>query len=114
MLDYPRAVTIANDETIIEMICSTNQRFIRMAPGFYKGVAAAIIDRWPKLHAEAVAAIVDTDPEVFRLGLGDFEAMRRLKPADGVFGMHRSCEYQTGAATENPRGREPAARNTRT
>lgn len=74
-----RAITVANDQTLADLIRSATRRVVAMAPAFSMAVAEAILDRWRVL--DAVTVIVDVDPEVYRLGYGDFEALDLLEKA---------------------------------
>lgn len=75
------AITIANDETLPELIRSAKQRLVVLAPAVSKLVAASIIDKWRSLGADAVSVILDVDAEVYRLGYGDIEALVELEKA---------------------------------
>ncbi|HRP61787.1 MAG TPA: hypothetical protein PK400_00670 [Phycisphaerales bacterium] len=73
------AMTIANDQTIAEMIRSATQRVVYLAPGCSEVVAAALADQWRLLGTDAVTVIVDVDAEICRLGYGSLDALRSLK-----------------------------------
>jgi hypothetical protein len=49
-----------------------------IAPGFSQKVAEAIIATWQRLGPGAVQIVMDPDPEVCRLGFGDFAALQKL------------------------------------
>lgn len=71
MTDTARSITIANDETLCELIASANRRLIILVPAVSTAVAKAICDRWKNLGAHAVSVILDFDPAVYRMGYGD-------------------------------------------
>lgn len=81
MSETTRAITVANDDSLSKLIRSAKQRVIAMAPAFNKLVAEAIADRWKTLGSKAVMAIVDVNPEVYRMGYGEFEALQVLEEA---------------------------------
>jgi len=81
-----RAITVANDETLVELIRPASRRVVFMAPAVSKPVADAIKQKWMMLGAEAVSVIVDVDPEVYRLGYGDFEALGILEQTAASLG----------------------------
>ena len=74
-----RSITAANDETTSDLIHSASSRLIILAPALTKKVAQAVSDKWRQLGPGAVNVILDLDPEVFRLGYGDFEALKVLE-----------------------------------
>jgi len=81
-MDSPtRAITTANDATIGDFIRSAHDRLVVLLPAMSVTVADALCDQWKRLGAERVNVIVDLDPEVFRLGYGEFEALKRLEAA---------------------------------
>ena len=82
-----RAVTIANDQTMVAMIKSATHRVILMAPAVTDEVAVALAERWQTLGGNAVTVIVDVSPEVFRLGFGDFTALQLLETTARELGV---------------------------
>lgn len=76
-----RALTVADDFTLDGMIAAAERRVLYLAPAISVRVAKSLEDAWARLGAEAVTVIVDADPEVYRLGYGDFEALRTLQDA---------------------------------
>lgn len=76
-----KAITIANDETISAMIASAHRRVIVLAPGVSTTIAAALVSKWNELGGDAVSVVLDVDPEVYRLGYGDFSALETLESA---------------------------------
>jgi len=78
-MNSPAALTVANDQAIIEMIRSAKERLIIMAPGVSEPVAAAIEERWRNLGPAAVTVILDVDPEVCRMGYGTLRALEMLR-----------------------------------
>jgi len=79
MSSLNRTICIANDQTLVDLIRSARKRIAAMAPAFSQTVAEAIRDQWLTLGADAVSVVVDVDPEVYRLGYGDFAALELLE-----------------------------------
>jgi hypothetical protein len=77
-----RLFTVASDETLIAMLWAARERFVLVAPGLSRVVAAALADR---IHKDGgpreLSVTVDTDPEICRLGYGEIEALDLLRPA---------------------------------
>ena len=73
--------TIVNlqDENLIELISSANRRLVFIAPAVTVPVARALAEAWDRLGPENVRMVLDVDPEVYRLGYGEFPALTLLK-----------------------------------
>lgn len=71
---------------IISFIRLAKQRLMFMAPGMSEEVAIALADKWRTLDKNAVDIILDLDPEVCRLGYGDFKAIRLLHDTSKALG----------------------------
>lgn len=78
MTSHGHAMTVADDGTLIDLITSARRRLVIIAPGLSASVAAAVAERWRALGPQAVTVTLDVDPEVCRLGLGEFGAVTRL------------------------------------
>src|SRR5207247_6567693 len=76
-----RAITHVNDDTLRELILSAKRRVVAVSPAFSKIVAEAIAVQWKRLGASAVSVILDSDPEVYRLGYGHLEGLEILEKA---------------------------------
>jgi len=74
-----RAITIANDATLSELIEAAHRRIVILAPALSSAVAAVVAKKWRELGASAVSVVLDVDPEVYRLGYGDFAALEMLE-----------------------------------
>ena len=71
--------TVASETTLSNLISAATERLVLIAPGVTLGLVQAIerqIDRTPRLD---VTIILDSDPEVYRLGYGTEEGLRALK-----------------------------------
>jgi len=82
-----RSITCANDETLRLLIRKAQRRVVAVAPAFTRPVADALCERWNALGADGVHVIVDLHPEVFRLGYGEFEAVKSLEQTASKLGV---------------------------
>jgi hypothetical protein len=86
--------TVINDDTLCEAIEKTAQSLVYVAPGITKPVVDAIgANLRSKPHLQ-VTAIVDLDPEVYRLGFGTEEGLRALQELAGQ--QHFALRQQEG------------------
>jgi hypothetical protein len=74
----PYAVVSLRDIELEGQISCTRRRLVVIAPGLSESVAKAIVKKWHELGPNAVQVILDSDPEVCRLGLGDLTALKML------------------------------------
>ena len=72
------AVVSLRDVELEGQVNCARRRLVVIAPGLSESVAKAIIKKWYELGREAVQVVLDTDPEVCRLGLGDLSALQML------------------------------------
>jgi hypothetical protein len=75
------AVAIAGDTQVIEFVQSARERLIFVAPAVNQAVAAAICEQSASLGEAAATVILDTDPEVYRLGYGEPASLQLLEAA---------------------------------
>jgi len=70
--------TVATDESLSKLICQARDRILFIAPGITEPVASALVARLadPRL---SITVILDSDPEVYRLGFGTPEGLSTLK-----------------------------------
>lgn len=71
--------TVINDDTLCEAIRSTQESLVYVAPGITKPVVDAISDSLAKKPHLLCTAIIDLDPEVYRLGFGTDEGLKALQ-----------------------------------
>ncbi len=77
-----RIFTSASDSVLQNMICSAKTRLVLISPGLPLAVANTLVDRIKTNGAPStLAVIVDTDPEVCRLGYGEIESIDVLNEA---------------------------------
>ena len=86
--------TVVNDETLCAAIEATEQSLVYVAPGVTKPVVDAMgASLRTKPHLQ-VTAIIDLDPEVYRLGFGTEEGLRALQELAGQ--QHFALRQQQG------------------
>jgi hypothetical protein len=76
-----RTFTVASDTTLVDLIRRANRRLVVVAPAVTDAVAEAIVARLPDLGLVSITLILDTDPEVYRLGYGTPSALEKLRAA---------------------------------
>lgn len=81
-----QAITVADDSAIIRLVERARNRLVVLAPAVSNGIADAICSRWQELGTERVSVILDVDPEVYRLGYGQIEALARLEQVAASLG----------------------------
>ena len=74
-----QAITIANDDTLSAFVRQAQRRVLVLAPAVSSRLAAAITETWVRLGASAVSVVLDVEPEVYRLGYGEYEALAHLE-----------------------------------
>jgi hypothetical protein len=85
------AVVSLPDVEIQAQISCAQHRLIAIAPGFTVDLATAIAEKWLDLGPGKVQVVVDPDPEVCRLGLGDLAALEMLHATASKLG---TCLHQ--------------------
>lgn len=86
--------TVVNDQTLCQAIRSTQQSLVYVAPGITKPVVDAIGESLRSKPHLLVTAIIDLDPEVYRLGFGTEEGLRELQQLAGQ--QHFALRQQEG------------------
>jgi hypothetical protein len=81
MTDHGRIFAVASDEALVNLIASAKARLVVIAPALPKPVAAALSCRLGDLGQLSVTVILDADPEVYRLGFGDEQALDAIRAA---------------------------------
>lgn len=76
-----RVFTTASDDAVIEMIRSAQARLAVIAPGVTTPVAKALAERMQDMPALSLTVILDADPEVYRMGYGDTDALKIIREA---------------------------------
>lgn len=86
--------TVVNDKTLCEAVQATQQTLVYVAPGITKPVVDAIGESLRSKPHLLVTAIIDLDPEVYRLGFGTEEGLRALQELAGL--QHFALRKQEG------------------
>ena len=81
MTEPNRTFAVASDVALVEMISRARSRLVVIAPALTKAVADAVSRRFEDLGQLSVTVILDADPEVYRLGFGDQEALDAIRAA---------------------------------
>jgi hypothetical protein len=80
MTDIGRTFRVASDDRLVELIRGARRRLVIVCPAVTEAVAQAIADRL-KQGFESATVILDTDPEVYRLGYGTEAGFDLLRAA---------------------------------
>jgi hypothetical protein len=81
MTDPSRIFAVASDMALVELIDNARTRLVVIAPALTKSVADAVSRRLDDLAQLSVTVILDADPEVYRLGFGDAQALDAVRAA---------------------------------
>lgn len=68
-----------NDDKLVAAINAAQRRLMIVSPGISVSVAEAVAAKWKELGAGGVSVILDLDPNVNRMGYGDFAAVELLQ-----------------------------------
>ena len=100
-----RTFTTATDDALIELIQSAIHRLIVVAPGLTTSVASALRGRIGPLSAQSLTVILDADPEVYRMGYGDMEALEiiRRASAEQLFELREQPGVRIGVVVSDHR-----------
>lgn len=71
MMSDGRTFAVASDEALVGLISRARNRLVVIAPALTQAVADALARRFDDLGQLDVTVILDSDPEVYRLGFGD-------------------------------------------
>ena len=93
-----RTFTTATDEGVIDMIRSAQRRLAVIAPGVTTPVANALAERMIDLPQLSLTVILDADPEVYRMGYGEPEALTMIRKAskDSMFDLREQPGVRIG------------------
>jgi hypothetical protein len=97
MVADARTFVVASDEALIELILGARDRLVVIAPAVTQAVADALARRLYDLN-DRVTIILDSDPEVYRLGFGDQAALDiiRQASADSHVGLREQKGVRIG------------------
>lgn len=83
-----------SDQDLMALISCTRHRLVLISPGLSSIVARVVAEKWAELGANAVQIVLDANPEVCRLGLGELDAIKILRDTAGQIGAE--LRHQTG------------------
>ena len=103
MKDPVRTFTVASDEALVKLISGARRRLVVIAPALTKGVAQALCRRLDDLGELSVTVILDADPEVYRLGFGDQEALDAIRKASdrNLFDLREQPDVRIAVVISN-------------
>jgi len=98
MIDPARTFAVASDEALIELISRARSRLVVITPALTQAVAEAVSRRFDDLGQLDVTVILDSDPEVYRLGFGDQDALEtiRVASANSLFDLREQAGVRIG------------------
>jgi hypothetical protein len=93
-----RTFAVASDEALVRLIARAIRRLVVVAPALTKAVADALALRFRDLGQLDVTVILDSDPEVYRLGFGDQSALEviRESSAKSLFDLREQPGVRIG------------------
>lgn len=81
MTNTNRTFSVASDATLVDLITKAKSRLAVIAPALTKPVAEALAKRFREQDRIYLTVILDADPEVYRLGFDDPEALEVIRRA---------------------------------
>jgi hypothetical protein len=98
MEDAARTFAVASDNALVQLITAARNRLVIVAPALTKPVAEALSGRLADLGQLDITVILDADPEVYRLGFGDQEALEtiRIASANQLFELREQPGVRIG------------------
>jgi hypothetical protein len=93
-----RTFAVASDEALVGLISSARNRLVVIAPALTQAIANALARRFDDLGQLDVTAILDSDPEVYRLGFGDQAALETIRAAsaNSLFDLREQAGVRIG------------------
>jgi hypothetical protein len=82
-----RIFAVASDEALVDLINRAKTRLVVIAPALTKPVAEALARRLPDLGELGITVVLDADPEVYRLGFGDEQALEAFRAVSAKNGF---------------------------
>jgi hypothetical protein len=86
--------TVVNEETLATAVSQCKHRLVYIAPGITQKVVTAMQAVMERPQPPALTVIIDTDPEVCRLGYGTVEGLKALQAL--AAGQMLAIRYQAG------------------
>jgi hypothetical protein len=79
-MNMPQCSVISlTDTELMALVRCAARRLVVIAPGLSESVARALGDVWRRLGPDKVQVVLDSDPEVCRLGFGEVSALEILR-----------------------------------
>ena len=103
MITPARTFAVASDEALIDLILCARSRLVVIAPALTQAVADAVSRRFDDLGQLDVTVILDSDPEVYRLGFGDQDALEavRTASANSLFDLREQPDVRIGVVSSD-------------
>lgn len=83
----PYSFISLNDVDLAALINCALRRLVVIVPGLSQSVAFALAEKWQELGPQSVQGVLDPDPEVCRLGLGECSALVLLRQTATKMGV---------------------------
>src|SRR5215813_10608484 len=98
MISTGRTFAVASDETLLGLIARARHRLVVVAPALTQALADALSRRLYELEQLDVTVILDSDPEVYRLGFGDYTALEMIRAASAknLFDLREQAGVRIG------------------
>ncbi len=87
MSDMAEGFVVATDGVVCDLVREARRRLVVVAPALTPGMATAILSRLGVLDEDAVTIVLDSDPEVYRLGYGTLAACETVTKAAQAAGI---------------------------
>lgn len=96
--DPARTFAVASDEALVGLIGRARNRLVVIAPALTQAVADALSHRFDELGRLDVTVILNSDPEVYRLGFGDQAALETIRAAsaNSLFDLREQAGVRIG------------------
>ena len=94
--------TVASDERIIALIEQARRRLIVVSPGLTTGVVDCL-HRLANTRSVPITIVMDSDPEVYRLGYGDQATLETLKSMSSVVNLRLQEGIRIGLVVSDDR-----------
>jgi hypothetical protein len=93
-----RTFAVASDEALVGLISRARSRLVVIAPALTQAVADSLSLRLRDLGALDLTIILDSDPDVYRLGFGDAAALETIRAAsaNNLFDLREQAGVRIG------------------
>lgn len=87
MSDVSEAFTVATDGVVSDLVREARERLVVVAPALTQLMADAVLSKLATLDGSAITIVLDSDPEVYRLGYGTVEVCEAVAAAAQARGI---------------------------